>query len=63
MARHHELWAGWPESVRLTDDQLKARMVEDNLISAGSHNYDIMDFGKLVAAARERLRINYRNRH
>lgn len=55
MVGHQEVWACWPKALR-TDDQIKDMMVEDGLISKNSNNYDIMDFGKLVAAAREVVR-------
>lgn len=55
LVKHPELWKGWPVG-RYTDDQIIERMRTDGLVSKLANNYDIMDFGKLIAAAREKLK-------
>ncbi|MDE2102579.1 MAG: hypothetical protein KGL39_35355 [Patescibacteria group bacterium] len=56
MVKHQDYWRGWPGHAPYSDDWIKRQMVRDGLISPNSNNYDIMDFGKLVAAARERIK-------
>jgi len=55
MVQHEHYWRHWPTSA-FTDDEIKGLMRRDGLISDKANNYDIMDFGKLVMAAREQLR-------
>lgn len=55
MVRHADLWKGWP-AAHVSDDQIKEAMRKDGLISEHANNYDIMDFGRLVAAARQQIK-------
>lgn len=55
LVRHPDLWRGWPAAPH-PDDFIIGRMRLDGLISEGSNDYDIMDFGKLIAEARSQMR-------
>lgn len=55
MVSHQEVWACWPKAAR-SDDQIKLLMTKDGLISKNSNSWDILDFGKLVMAAREQVK-------
>lgn len=55
MIAHQEVWACWPKAIR-SDAQIIQLMVADGLISKNSNSWDILDFGKLVGAAREQIR-------
>lgn len=61
MVRHAILWKGWPDA-KYTDNQIIGRMQEDGLISKNSNTYDIMDFGKLITAARDQINKNLHNK-
>lgn len=52
--RHPDLWKGWP-CAKLSDDQIIGMMRNEGLVSARANDYDIMDFGKLIAAARKQI--------
>jgi glycerol-3-phosphate responsive antiterminator len=54
MVKHQPLWSGWPQA-NYSDEYLIQQMRNDGLISGKSHDGGIMDFGKLVAAAREQI--------
>ena len=55
LVRHPDVWRGWPVGGHI-DRAIKDGMRRDGLISPGAHDYDIGDFGKLIAEARARLR-------
>lgn len=55
MVKHQEAWACWPKAAR-SDDQIKQMMTTDGLISKNSNSWDILDFGRLVMAAREKVK-------
>lgn len=54
MIKHQSLWKGWPMGT--SDKAIIAKMREDGLISSHSNDYDVGDFGKLVAEARSQLK-------
>lgn len=55
LVRHPDVWRGWP-AANHTDAQIIDLMRADGLISYHANNNDIMDFGRLIAEARSRLR-------
>lgn len=61
MVNHQEAWACWPRAIR-SDDQIKQMMTSDGLISKNSNSWDILDFGKLVSAARDQIRKSRRSK-
>lgn len=54
MAAHPEVWAGWP--TRTQDRFIIQHMREAGLISEKSKDHVIGDLGKLIAAAKNKVR-------
>lgn len=54
LVKNRTIWRGWPVGEHI-DRAIKEGMRRDGLISPGAHDYDIQDFGKLIAEARSRL--------
>ena len=57
---HPDAWKGWPVDEE-ADKRIRDGMRRDGLISQGSHNYDIGDFGKAIASAKAQIRHTRRN--
>lgn len=53
LCQHPQYWKNWP-CATYTDDEIIEFMRKDALVSAKANNYDIGDFGKLIAEARSR---------